>query len=113
MEARCVGIAHRCAKQIRTKEMVMRRALAGVMSFGLVAIVGGALAENASAAPKPKVYANCKALNKIYPHGVGRTAAARDKTSGKRVTNFQVSKAVYDLNTAKDRDKDKIACEKR
>jgi len=91
----------------------MRRALAGVLSLGLMAIVGGVSIETASAAPKPMKYANCKALNKVYPHGVGRTAAARDKTSGRRVTNFRVSKAVYDLNASKDRDKDKIACEKR
>lgn len=91
----------------------MRRALASVISIGLVAIVGVASADAASAAPKPKRYTNCKALNKVYPHGVARTAAARDKTSGVRVTKFKVSKAVYDLNTARDRDKDKIACEKR
>jgi Excalibur calcium-binding domain len=91
----------------------MRRALAGVLSLGLVAIVSAASAETASAAPKPKKYANCKALNQVYPHGVGRTAAARDKTTGRRVTSFKVSQAVYDLNTARDRDKDKIACEKR
>jgi Excalibur calcium-binding domain len=91
----------------------MRRALAGVISVGLVAILGAVSADTASASPKPKKYANCKALNKVYPHGVGRTAGARDKTSGQRVTNFKVSKAVYNLNTAKDRDKDKIACEKR
>ena len=90
----------------------MRRALAGVLSLGLVVIVGGVSIETASAAPKPKKYANCTALNKVYRHGVGRTAAARDKTSGRRVTNFLVSKAVYDLNASMDRDKDKIACEK-
>ncbi len=91
----------------------MRRALAGIISVGLVAILGAVSADAASAAPAPKRYANCAALNKVYPHGVGRTAAARDKTSGVRVTNFRVSKAVYDLNTARDRDKDRIACEKR
>ena len=91
----------------------MRRVLAGVCSIGLMAIVGGVSAEAASAAPKPKKYADCKALNKVYPHGVGRTAAAKDKTSGVKVTTFKVDKAVYDLNTARDRDKDKIACEKR
>ena len=91
----------------------MRRVLAGVCSIGLMAIVGGVSAEAASAAPKATKYINCKAMNKVYPHGVGRTAAARDKTSGERVTNFRVNKAVYDLNTARDRDKDKIACEKR
>jgi len=91
----------------------VRRGLAGAISIGLVAIMGVVSAEAASAAPKPRKYANCKALNKDYPHGVGRTAAARDKTSGVKVTRFTVSKAVYDLNTARDRDKDKIACEKR
>jgi len=83
------------------------------MSLGLVAMVGAVSAEAASAAPKAKKYANCKALNKVYPHGVGKSAAARDKTKGVRVTNFKVSKAVYKLNTTKDRDKDGIACEKR
>ena len=91
----------------------MRRALAGAISIGLVTIMGAVSAEAASAAPRPRKYVNCQALNKDYPHGVGRTAAARDKTSGVRVTNFRVNKAVYDLNTARDRDNDKIACEKR
>ena len=91
----------------------MRRALAAIISIGLMAVMGGVSAEVASAAPKAKKYANCKALNKVYPHGVGRTAAARDKTSGKRVTTFKANKAVYDLNKTRDRDKDRIACEKR
>jgi hypothetical protein len=91
----------------------MRRALASVVSIGLLTIVGGVSADVASAAPKAKRYANCKALNKVYPHGVARTSAARDKTRGVRVTSFKVSKAVYDLNTARDGDKDKIACERR
>ena len=91
----------------------MRRTVAGVISIGLMAIMGAISTEAASAAPKPKRYANCKAMNKVYPHGVGRTAAAKDKTSGVRVTIFKISKAVYDLNKASDRDKDKIACEKR
>jgi Excalibur calcium-binding domain len=98
---------------MESRGITVRRALAGVISIGLLAVVGVVSAEAASAAPKPKRYANCKALNKDYPHGVGRTAAARDKTTGVRVTRFKVSKAVYDLNTARDRDKDKIACEKR
>lgn len=38
---------------------------------------------------------------------------AKDKTSGTPVTNFKVSKALYDANTKSDRDKDGIACEKR
>ena len=51
-------------------------------------------------------------MNKVYPHGVGRTGA-RDKTSGTPVTNFKVSNSVYAANGGSDRDKDGVACEKR
>ena len=57
-------------------------------------------------------YANCPAMNKIYPHGVGRSSTAVDRTPGVRVRNFYVGKALYGLNTGSDRDKDGIACEK-
>jgi hypothetical protein len=59
-----------------------------------------------------KTYPNCKALNAVYPHGVGRVGA-RDKTkSGKPVTNFKRSNKLYRENRARDRDKDGVACEK-
>jgi hypothetical protein len=57
-------------------------------------------------------YRNCKALNRRYRHGVGRWGA-RDKTSGVPVTNFKRSNLLYQQNRHLDRDKDKIACEKR
>lgn len=68
----------------------------------------------AKPAPKPVKYANCAALNKVYPHGVARKGA-KDKVVGraKPVTNFVVNDAVYKLNTARDGDKDGVACEKR
>jgi|GEM_PF-791523 Excalibur calcium-binding domain. len=63
-------------------------------------------------------FANCTALHKVYPHGVGKSNA-RDKVRGKTkpVTNFTRSTSLYkkivgykhDL----DRDKDGVACEKR
>ncbi len=58
------------------------------------------------------MYANCAALNVDYPHGVGRTGAV-DHVSGsaKPVTTFTVDDAVYNANTARDGDKDGIACE--
>lgn len=59
-----------------------------------------------------KTYKNCTALNKVYPHGVGKPTA-KDKTSGIPVRNFYKSKTVYKLNTKSDRDNDGIACEKR
>lgn len=66
-----------------------------------------ALSANAAT---PKKYKNCTALNKVYPHGVGK-AGARDKTDGEPVTTFRVNKAVYPLTKVKDRDGDGIACE--
>ena len=57
-------------------------------------------------------YADCAALNWVYPHGVGRSSTVVDHTSATRVGGFYVSRALYDLNPARDRDKDGIACEK-
>jgi excalibur calcium-binding domain-containing protein len=74
-----------------------------------------------ASAAAPESYKNCTALNKDYPHGVGRSGA-RDKTSGKPVTTFRVSNTVYSYNDGAarhtgeydlDRDNDGIACEKR
>jgi hypothetical protein len=59
-----------------------------------------------------RAFPNCTALNKRYPHGVG-LPGARDHTSGKPVTNFFRSRPLYQANRALDRDKDRIACEKR
>jgi hypothetical protein len=60
----------------------------------------------------PRRYQNCRSLNRVYRHGVGRWGA-RDKTSGVPVTNFKRSNILYRLNRGLDRDKDLIACEKR
>jgi hypothetical protein len=71
--------------------------------------------QRAVASVKPKVYANCKDLNKVYKHGAG-LKGAKDKhsKSSKAVTNFTIiSKAFYDANKLRDGDKDKILCEKR
>lgn len=61
-------------------------------------------------------FKNCTALNKVYPHGVGKSNA-KDKTKGKRVTNFKHSTSLYKkvigYRKGLDRDKDGIACEKR
>lgn len=66
---------------------------------------------NKPAAPKPRTFANCTALNKVYPHGVGRPGAV-DKTKGVKVTNFVRHSGLYNANKKSDRDKDGIACEK-
>ena len=56
-------------------------------------------------------FANCKALNAVFPHGVG-LPGAHDHTSGVPVTNFYVSTAWYDANRSHDGDHDGIACER-
>jgi hypothetical protein len=86
-----------------------------------VALVGaapagaGAVASPTVVAAIPPVYKNCTALNKKYPHGLGK-AKARDKTSGKPVTTFKRNTRLYNTamshNKRLDGDKDGIACEK-
>jgi uncharacterized membrane protein len=91
-----------------------------IASLAGTAIVLSSTAVPATAAA-PKSYKNCTELNKVYPHGVGRKGA-RDKTSGKPVTNFRVDNTLYSYNDGGarhyreydlDRDNDGIACEKR
>ena len=82
-----------------------------VLVAGLVA--PAAAASNSTIPPQWK---NCTAVNKHYPHGVGR-ANAHDKTTGTPVTNFKRSTRLYNVamshNRSLDRDHDGIACEKR
>ena len=70
---------------------------------------------SAAAQTRPVWTKNCTALNKKYPHGVGRLRA-RDKTSDTPVTTFKRSTRLYNIamrwNKGLDRDKDGIACEK-
>jgi hypothetical protein len=97
----------------------MRRILLAATAVIALASLGGMVPSVGAATAKH--YRSCKALNKDYPHGVGRKGA-RDKTSGTRVTNFTRSNKVYSYNDGAgtnprehdlDRDNDGIACEKR
>lgn len=83
----------------------MKRALTALLVVASMSVA-------ASSADAARSYSNCKALNRDYPHGVGKTGA-RDSTSGKAVTNFTRSSKLYRANRSKDRDGDGIACEKR
>ncbi|HMS74297.1 excalibur calcium-binding domain-containing protein [Gordonia sp. (in: high G+C Gram-positive bacteria)] len=56
-------------------------------------------------------YKNCAAMNKDYPHGVGKPRAV-DRTTRTPVTDFTVDADLYKANTKRDRDRDGIACEK-
>jgi hypothetical protein len=84
--------------------------------LGVAAIAALAVTTATTSAQAAVSWKNCTAVNKTYPHGVGRTDA-RDRTSGRRVTNFKKSNTLYAAamraNKGLDRDKDRIACEKR
>ena len=90
----------------------MRKPTRLVIVAALTIALGGAVGGGPVDAATAHHYPNCKALNARYPHGVG-LPGARDKTSGKPVTTFTRNRAVYLVNTTSDRDRDKIACEKR
>jgi hypothetical protein len=82
----------------------------------VLGIAAPALAAVRASALRPAWTKNCTALNKKYRHGVGRVGA-HDKTTGTPVTNFRRSNRLYRIamsyNRGLDRDKDRIACEKR
>ncbi len=82
------------------------------VALGVAVICLPSAAVAADAQQAVTKYRNCTALNKVYRHGVGRPNA-HDKTSGTPVRNFTKNTRVYNANTARDRDKDGIACEKR
>ena len=106
----------------------MRRLIVHTVAIlGLTAIAAVPMAPTATAVAQPlspaavmpsKVvykFKNCTAMNKVYPHGVGKTTA-HDHTSGTPVTTFKKSTTLYKkivgYRSGLDRDKDGIACEK-
>lgn len=88
----------------------MKKTLAALAAAPLLVGITAAPAAHAGS-----IYENCTALNKKYPHGVGKKGA-KDKTSGTPVTNFKKSTKLYKKamkkNSRLDGDKDGIACEK-
>jgi Excalibur calcium-binding domain len=93
---------------------MMRRATT-LFLLGLVFAAGGPAAKASQAARIPERWENCTAVNRRFPHGVGKLHA-HDKTTGVPVTNFRHSTRLYNTamsyNRGLDRDKDGIACEK-
>jgi hypothetical protein len=101
---------------------VKLRLAAAIAAVALPASLLTATLQSPTADAAARHFKSCTALNKVYPHGVGMPSA-KDHTSGKRVTNFKKSSALYKANNGPrnprtgeydlDRDNDKIACEKR
>jgi hypothetical protein len=75
------------------------------LQLGTMSVTSG------STLPTAKKYANCKALNKVYPGGVAKSAKVKNK-GGKTKYTPKVSSSLYKANKTKDRDGDGIACER-
>jgi hypothetical protein len=94
----------------------MRRIATALASAALISSAAVAVTVSTAEAHTTGIHDNCTKLNKKWPHGVGRKGA-RDKTSGKPVTNFyrntKAYKAAEGHNGTLDRDNDGIACEKK
>jgi len=90
----------------------MRLVMTALLASAL-ATTGVAVAGPADAASALRKYSSCRALNAVYPHGLGRRGAHDRVVKGaKPVTNFTVYNALYKVNAARlDKDKDGIACE--
>lgn len=79
-----------------------------------VTVAGQTDTVQAAAKKKPKVYKNCTAAHKDYPHGF-RKKGAKDKVRGDSdpvaTKLLPVRTKLYKANTKLDRDKDGVACE--
>lgn len=89
----------------------MKKLLAIFLSLGLVLVFSFNTSEMAEAKTKIIAYKNCKEMNKVYKGGVARSSSVKNKGGKTKYKPF-VSKALYDKNKSRDRDKDFIACER-
>ena len=87
------------------------KALLAAVTIGAVAL----LPLSADAATKPHAFKNCAAMHKVYSHGIAKSTAAwhneKKHGNGLKGAKPKISAAWYAKNTARDRDKDGVACE--
>ena len=77
----------------------------------LVAAVLLLVAAPASAAKPPRVFHNCKAVDKVYPHGIAKNFKVIKTADGLTGRPFVSSKLYAAQPRTLDRDKDGVACE--
>lgn len=58
-----------------------------------------------------KKFANCAALNKVYPGGVAKSKSSTNRGGSVKYA-AKISPSLYKENKTKDRDGDGIACER-
>lgn len=89
----------------------MKKISTVLLSLSLVLGFSFSASDVAEAKGEVKKFSNCKAMNKVYKGGVAKTKNTKNK-GGKTTYKPYVSKALYNANTGRDRDKDNIACER-
>ena len=89
----------------------MKNMIVILLSLGLIFGISTRSLTVEAAATKTKTYKNCTELNKDYRGGVAKSSSVNN-IGGKTKYKPYVSKALYDANSSKDRDKDGIACER-
>lgn len=94
------------------KERKVTRSLIAISLSGGLALGWGVVAP-AHSFPTVlgKKFANCAALNKVYPGGVANNTRVQNKGGATKFTP-SVRPKIYKANASKDRDKDGIACER-
>jgi hypothetical protein len=77
-----------------------------------VCVVAVLLAVPSANAATPRVFKNCKAVDKVYPHGIAKNFKVIKTASGLTGRPF-VSSSLYAAQKPHglDRDKDGVACE--
>jgi hypothetical protein len=89
------------------------RAFKVASAFFFATFLAFALATPSNGSPSliSKRFANCTALNEVYPGGVAKNSKV---TNMGGVTNYLpvVKPKIYKANASKDRDKDGISCER-
>lgn len=82
-------------------------ALGLALGLGLAVLPQGHQVE---AKTKYVKFDNCKALNKVYKGGVAKDKKSQQYSSGRH--KAYVNKKLYLMNEKRDRDKDRVACER-
>jgi hypothetical protein len=86
----------------------MKRLIAVIAVAALATSLGTSVAH---AAPKPKKFANCAALNATYPNGVAATTAAATAIEAALHFRPTTNKAVYNANVKLDQPRNGTVCE--
>lgn len=114
VEAACIKIETKTSYPVGSKfKRGILRALKFVTAFFLASFLAFSIVTPSSGSPSLawKKFANCGALNDVYPGGVAKNSKVTNMGGATSYLPVVKSK-IYKANASKDRDKDGIACER-